>query len=90
MGQLLGFADLYAREHPGQRVVWISDISRWLDSKGTSFLKLGIDWQTALLTIPTLPMPGLTMTISKRAHSFLTDSARHGLTVRYPDAPPNA
>ncbi|HET9140756.1 hypothetical protein [Actinophytocola sp.] len=87
VGQLLGFADLYVREHPGQRVVWISDISRWLESKDSSFLKLGIDWQNAVSTIPTLPIPALTMTISKRAHSLLTDSSRHGLTVRYPDAP---
>ncbi|MEU7597312.1 hypothetical protein AB0B79_30410 [Streptomyces sp. NPDC039022] len=73
---LLGFTEVYAREHPGQRVVWLSDVTRWLDGvKGNSWSALGVDWEAALAELPAQPLLGMFMTISRRAHMHMVNAA---------------
>ncbi|WFE60101.1 hypothetical protein [Micromonospora sp. WMMD712] len=74
---LLGFVDLYASEHPKQRVVWFSDVTRWLEwEKGRSWSTLGVDWESALGELLHLPFLGLYLTISGRAYHHLINTAK--------------
>jgi hypothetical protein len=81
---VVGFTRLYAREHPAQRVVWFTDVTRWLDTKDQSWNSLGVDWERALLEIPELPILGLYMTISQRQYSHLGNAAKRH-TIFYLD-----
>lgn len=80
---VLGVAEIYAREHPGERMIWFSDITSWLSSKDKSWAYMRIDWEDALLTIPRLQILGLYMTISRRAHSHLSNAG--SMTLVYGD-----
>ncbi|GAB1818187.1 hypothetical protein HerbRD11066_13510 [Herbidospora sp. RD11066] len=74
---LLDCADVYASEHPGQRVVWFSDITRWLEwEKGSSWRALDVDWEYALEELPERPLLGLYLTVSKRAYWYLINTAK--------------
>lgn len=85
VADLLGFVDLYAREHPDQRVVWFTDVTRWLEwEKGTSWSALNVDWEYALRELPGLPHLGLRMTISRRAYHHLINTAER-FEVMYTD-----
>ncbi|MFH8747872.1 hypothetical protein ACH4GK_28750 [Streptomyces rimosus] len=82
---LLGFTDVYAREHPDQRVVWLTDVTRWLEwTKGNSWGALGVDWETALTDLSTQPLLGMFMTVSRRAHLHMVNTAK-SFQVTYAD-----
>jgi hypothetical protein len=72
---VLAVTFLYVKEHPAQRVVWFTDITRWLGARNQDWFSLGIDWEDALLSIPELPILGLYVTVSVRAYWHLTDAA---------------
>jgi len=65
--QVLGCADLYSRKHR-QRVVFFSDLTRMFTDAGTSWSRLGVDWQSALLELRGGQFPALFLTISERAY----------------------
>jgi hypothetical protein len=69
--------------HPDERMVWFSDLTRWLDGRGNGWAALGIDGRQALLRMPELNIVGLYMTISKRAHHHLINTAER-LSVHHP------
>lgn len=74
---LLGFADVYAHEHPDQRVVWLTDVTRWLEwEKGSSWSALGVHWQNGLTELSEQPLLGLYMTVSRRGYQHLINTAR--------------
>lgn len=78
VADLLGFVDVYAHEHPGRRVVWFTDVTRWLEwEKNSNWSALGVDWQYALAQLPKLPLLGLYMTISRRGYHHLVNTAKH-------------
>jgi len=79
---VLVVSEVYAHEHPGQRMVWFTDLTLWLESKGTNWANMDIDWERALRTIPELSILGLYMTISKRAYHHLINTAER-MTVHY-------
>lgn len=81
---VLGFTGLYAKENPGQRTVWFTDVTRWLDQKGSSWASLGVDWEYALNTILDMPILGLYMTISRRAYCHLINTAET-FVLHHPD-----
>lgn len=85
VAEVLGVADLYAERHPAQRVVWFTDLTRWLDSKATSWAALNVDWEHALHELPDTPVPGLYLTISQRAHGMVCDASRQGIVFHYLD-----
>ncbi|MEE4543051.1 hypothetical protein V2S66_13870 [Streptomyces sp. V4-01] len=73
---MLDYVELYAREHDGQRLIWFTDVTRWLEwEKGRSWADLGVDWQQALGGLQGQPLLGLYMTISQRAHFHLINTA---------------
>jgi hypothetical protein len=81
---VLGFTRLYAREHPGRRMIWFSDVTRWLDTQGSGWNALGVNWESALAALAEMPVLGLYMTVSYRAYCHLIDTAQH-FTVHYLD-----
>lgn len=86
---LLGFTEVYAREHPGRRVVWLSDVTRWLEwEKGLSWSALGVDWEDALTELSAQPLLGMFMTISCRAHLHMVNTARQ-CTLHHTDGQPS-
>ncbi|PPK65039.1 hypothetical protein CLV40_11682 [Actinokineospora auranticolor] len=64
----------YAREHPDQRVVFFTDVTRWLDEQGSSWAALEVDWLSALNYIPGNTL-GLFMTVSRRALMHIGNAA---------------
>jgi hypothetical protein len=81
---VVGFTTVYAHEHPGQRVIWFTDVTRWLTEQEQSWSTLGVDWERALAEIPTLPVLGLMMTVNRRAYQHLVTAAAKA-TVHYLD-----
>ncbi|MCA1673589.1 MAG: hypothetical protein LC799_15790 [Actinobacteria bacterium] len=81
---VLGVAAVYAKEHPTQRVVWFTDLTRWLGARGHSWTSLDIDWERALMEICGLPILGLYMTVSRRAYVHLGNAAER-CTIFYND-----
>jgi hypothetical protein len=67
--QVLGCADLYARKH-GERVVFLSDLTRMFAMAGTSWAQLGVDWMAALQELRSGRFPAMFLTISERAYSL--------------------
>lgn len=58
VADLLGFVGGYASEHPDQRLIWFTDVTRWLEwEKDSSWSALGVDWEHPLaqLTRPLWP-----------------------------------
>src|SRR6201999_2478624 len=77
VADLLGYVEVYAREHADQRVVWFSDVTRWLAwEKDSSWSALGVDWEYALGKLPELHFLGLYLTVNRRAHHHLIDTAK--------------
>lgn len=82
---LLGFTDVYARQHPDQRVVWLTDVTRWLEwEKNSSWSALGVDCDSALEELSRQPLLGMYVTISHRAYLHLANTARR-CQVTYAD-----
>lgn len=72
--QVLGCADLYAREF-AERVVFFSDLTHMFTSAGTSWGELGVNWENALRELREGPFPVMYLTISERAHLLICDPA---------------
>jgi hypothetical protein len=72
---VLDYTTLYTRQYPGQRVVWVTDVTRWLDAQGGSWSALGVDWERALMALTKMPILGLFITVSDRAYSHLINTA---------------
>lgn len=81
---ILDLADHYQRD-TGTRVVFFSDLTRWLTHHNRSWDTYHVDWEQGIGELANGPYPGLYLTISQRAHAILCDSSRDGLTLHYPD-----
>lgn len=82
---VFAIADVYAKRHPGQPVVWFSDLTRWLDTLGLDWAGLNIDWPAALEALPHDRLPGVLLGIDVRTHLVLCDATRHGVTIVHAD-----
>jgi hypothetical protein len=71
--------------HPGDSVVWFSELTRWLDTLGLTCERLGLDWHRALDTLQHGRLPGVLLGVDQRTHAVLCDASRDGLTVVHPD-----
>jgi hypothetical protein len=80
--RILEVADAFQAQQGG-RVVFFSDLTRWLDSQGHDWLSLGTDWERGIASCDALP--GVLLTISQRAHVIICDASHEGATVRLPD-----
>ena len=76
--QVLGCADPYARKH-GQRVIFLSDLTRMFTAAGASWSQLGADWEAALRELRDGPFPAMYLTVSDRAHLAIN---RHETELR--------
>lgn len=78
-------AQAYTQRHPHEPVVWFADLTRWLDRLGLDWAGLGVvDWQRALDALPHMGLPGVSLSIDRRAHLVLCDASRHGMTLWHP------
>ncbi|MBV7246433.1 hypothetical protein [Streptomyces sp. MW-W600-10] len=85
VADLLGFVGVYASEHPDQRVIWFTDVTRWLEwEKDSSWSALGVDWEHALAQLTRPPFLGLYMTVNRRAYHHLINTAER-FRVTYTD-----
>ncbi|MEU3053501.1 hypothetical protein [Streptomyces griseus] len=85
VADLLGFVGVYASEHPDQRVIWFTDVTRWLEwEKDSSWSALGVDWEYALAQLTRPPFLGLYMTVNRRAYHHLINTAER-FRVTYTD-----
>jgi len=67
----------------GKRVIFLSDITRWLAETGLSWDRIGVDFPTAQNELEQ-QSPGLFIMVSSRAYTILCSAARD-LTVHYTD-----
>jgi len=67
----------------GRRVIFLSDITRWLPETGLSWDRIGVDFPTAQNELEQ-QSPGLFIMVSSRAYTILCSTARN-LTVHYTD-----
>jgi hypothetical protein len=67
----------------GKRVIFLSDITRWLAETGLSWDRIGVDFPTAQNELEQ-QSPGLFIMVSSRAYTILCSTARD-LTVHYTD-----
>jgi hypothetical protein len=81
---VLQFAKHYAGGMRG-RVVFFSDLTRWLTMTNSSWDAEGTDWEAAVDELINAPVPGLYMTISQRAYYILCDSSVNGMTLYHQD-----
>jgi len=63
----------------GKRVLFLSDITRWLADIGLSWDRIGVDFETAQNELEQQPI-GIYLTLSQRAYTILC-SASHTLTI---------
>jgi hypothetical protein len=64
-----------------KRVIFLSDISRWLADNGLNWERIGVDFPTAQNELEQ-QSPGLLVMVSRRAYTILCSTARN-LTVHY-------
>ena len=67
----------------GKKVIFLSDISRWLAETGLSWDRIGVDFPTAQNELEQ-QSPGLFIMVSSKAYTILCSTARN-LTVHYTD-----
>ena|SRR5215472_4005488 len=65
----------------GKRVIFLSDITRWLADIGLSWDRIGVDFATAQNELERQPV-GLYLELSQRAHTILCATSR-SLTLYY-------
>ena len=65
----------------GKRVIFLSDITRWLTGIGLNWERIGVDFPTAQNELER-QSPGLFVTVSSRAYTILCSTAR-SLTIHY-------
>lgn len=85
IAQVFAVAGVYAQNHPGQPVVWFSDLTRWLDGLGLDWTELNIDWPAAIEALPCDRLAGVLLGIDARTHLVLCDASRRGVTLVHPD-----
>jgi hypothetical protein len=78
--QVLGCADLYAQKH-GLPVVFFSDLTRMFAEAGTSWLQLGVDWESALRDLQEGQFPTMYLTISDTAHRIICDPTGDAVSI---------
>jgi hypothetical protein len=75
----------FGRKH-SLRVVFFSDLTRDLDGVGLKWEDVGVeDWMATHRTMMELEVAHLYVTISHRAHAYLCDATRSGITWHYLD-----
>ncbi|MGH3304996.1 MAG: hypothetical protein ACRDOK_25670 [Streptosporangiaceae bacterium] len=79
--QVLGCADLHARKR-GLRVVFFSDLTRMFTSAGSSWLQLGVDWESALRELRDGQFPAMFLTISEPAYLIICNPIRCEVPTR--------
>jgi hypothetical protein len=84
--QVLGWADLYATRH-GRRVIFVSELTRVLAQAGTSWSRLGVDWQSALRQLHGGSFPAMFLTISERMYLHICDASDRGLMITGGESP---
>jgi hypothetical protein len=84
--QVLGCADLYALKHR-LSVVLFSDLSRMFGEAGTSWSRLGVNWQNALQELRSGQFPALFLAISERAHLVICGSESSSAVAASSDEP---
>lgn len=67
----------------GKRVIFLSDITRWLADIGLSWERIGVDFPIAQNELEHQAV-GLYLELSQRAHTILCSTA-HNLTIHYTD-----
>ena len=67
----------------GKRVLFVSDVTRWLADLGLSWDRLGVDFETAQNELEQQPL-GLFVMVSPRAHTILCSTV-HNLTIYFTD-----
>ncbi len=72
---ILDFAESYARER-SVRVVFFSDLTRWLSDVGTSWAAKDVDWMVAQETIQATSILAVYLAVSRRAYIHLCDASR--------------
>jgi hypothetical protein len=65
--QILGCADLYARKHSLQ-VVFFSDLTSLFADAGTSWVELGVDWESGLRELHDGSFPAVFLTSTERVY----------------------
>jgi hypothetical protein len=65
------------------KVIFLSDITRWLADAGLDWESLGVDYPTAEKELEH-QSPGLIITVSSRAYTILCSTARN-FTIHYTD-----
>lgn len=79
--RILAVADAFHAESRA-RAIFFSDLTRWLDARGSDWASLDTDGEGGLAFCDELP--GLFLTISQRAQAIICDASREGLTMYYP------
>lgn len=82
-------ADVYHREFRG-RVVFFSDLTRFLTQEHTSWEERRTDWELAFRQLAdgesgATPVPSRYIQVSRRGHAILCDPSVDGLTFFYTD-----
>ena len=67
----------------GKRVIFLSDITRWLADVGLNWERIGVDFATAQNELERQSL-GLFVMVSSRAYTILCSTARN-LTIHYTD-----
>lgn len=80
--EILAVTDFFYEKCPA-RVVFFSDVTRWLDSLGQSWDSLAVDWEAGFAFLD--QVPGLFLTVSHRALAIICDASREGVTLVYLD-----
>lgn len=72
---ILDYAEAYAEER-SVRVVFFSDLTRWLSELGTSWLDKDIDWSVALDAMRESRIPTVYFAVNRRTYQHLCDTGR--------------
>lgn len=81
---ILAVADAYVNAIPG-KVVFLSDLTRWLDHHGDTWFSRGTDWETGKDELLDLHIPAVWIALTRLGHIILCDASRDDVTLHYPD-----
>ncbi|CAA0099869.1 MULTISPECIES: hypothetical protein [Mycolicibacterium] len=82
--QVLDLARYFA-SHSQYRVVFLAELTRWLDHFGRTWSSDGIDFDQALYDI-TEVLPGLYLGLDHRSYCIVCDASRQGMVIHYPES----
>ncbi|AGZ54375.1 hypothetical protein B1T45_07720 [Mycobacterium kansasii] len=74
----------YFASHGQHRVVFLAELTRWLDHFGHTWASHGIDFDQALYDI-TEVLPGIYLALDRRSYCIVCDASREGMVIHYPD-----